>query len=198
MKFGNFRSGSVPRVRAGSLKSFVTPTRVTIPEPDPEVRMGEKIIQHMRPAFGVRELRYYCLTQYLDKNDDCVFEITIADGSEPVRIKLFHIDHHLNVFWYNKGTKIYFGKLGGHYNKSHEETGIYFTSTDFVFTEDELKNLSKLFAARKNFYDIEEELIVTIMDNYGRFAYHKELISSIKSQISKEAPDTPLIKSEEC
>ena len=184
MKFGNLRSGSVPRVRAGSLKGFVTPTRVTIPEPDPEVRMGEKIVRHTRPAFGLSDLKYYCLSQYLDKNDDCIFEITIADGPEPVRIKLFHIDHHLNVYWYNEGNKEYFGKLGGHYNKSHEETGIYFTSTDFVFTEDELKNLSKLFATRRNFYDIEEEFIVTIMDNYERFAKHKELSVSIAKQVS--------------
>jgi outer membrane usher protein FimD/PapC len=70
-----------------------------------------------------------------------------------------------------------------HYNKSHEETGIYFTSTDFVFTEDELKSLSELFATRKNFYDIEEEFIVTIMDNYERFAKHKELSASIAKQI---------------
>ena len=197
MKFGNLRSTTFPRVRAGSMRSFVTPARVAKPEPDPEVRMGEKVISHTRPAFGLSDLKYYCLSQYLDKNDDCIFEITIADGPEPVRIKLFHIDHHLNVYWYNNGSKEYFGKLGGHYDKAHNETGIYFTSTDFVFTEDELKSLSELFATRKNFYDIEEEFIVTIMDNYGRFVRHKELIDSISSQIPKEAPASPLSKMEE-
>lgn len=185
MKFGNLRSSTFPRVRAGAMKSFVTPPRK--PKPEPETRIAEKIVQHTRPAFGIAALKYNCLSQYLDENDNCIFEITLADGPEPVRIKLFHIDHHLNVYWYNEGNKEYFGKLGGHYNKSHEETGIYFTSTDFVFTEDELKNLSKLFATRRNFYDIEEEFIVTIMDNYERFVRHKELIDSISSQIPKEA-----------
>lgn len=190
MKFGNLRSSTFPRVRAGSMKSFVTPARKAKPDPDPEVRMGEKVISHTRPAFGLSDLKYYCLSQYLDKNDSCIFEITLADGPEPVRIKLFHIDHHLNVYWYNNGNKEYFGKLGGHYDKAHNETGIYFTSTDFVFTEDELKNLSALFAKCRNFYDIEEEFIVTIMDSYGRFAKHKELINSITSQISKENTTT--------
>lgn len=187
MKFGNLISSTFPRVRAGSMKSFVTPKRVATPEPDPEVCMGEKIIQHMRPAFGLNSLKYYCLSQYLDKNDDCIFKITIDDGPEPVRIKLFHIDHHLNVYWYNKDNKEYFGKLGGHYDKAQNETGIYFTSADFVFTEREIERLSRLFAQYKNFYDIEAEFIATIVDNYERFAKHKELISSINDQISKGA-----------
>lgn len=185
MKFGNLRSSTFPRVRAGAMKSFVTPPRK--PKPEPETRIGEKIVQHTRPAFGIAALKYYCLSQYLDENDNCIFEITLADGPEPVRIKLFHIDHHLNVYWYNNGNKEYFGKLGGHYDKAHNETGIYFTSSDFALTEDELKQLSALFAKCRNFYDIEEDFIVTIMDNYERFAKHKELINSIIAQIPKEA-----------
>ena len=183
MKFGNLRSGSVPRVRAGSMQGFVKPAPAPDDTPEPEVRLGEKYIRHSRPAFGLSELTYYCLAQYLDKNDDCIFELILADRPAPVRIRLFHIDHHLNVFWYDDETKVYFGKLGGHYDKAHNETGIYFTSSDFEFTEDELKHMSKLFAERKNFYDIEEDFIVTIMDNYTRFTKHKELSASIVKQI---------------
>ena len=183
MKFGKLRSGSIPRVRAGSMRGFVKPVSAQDDAPEPEVRLGEKYIKHSRPAFDLNELTYYCLAQYLDENDDCIFELILADRPAPVRIRLFHIDHHLNVYWYDGDLKVYFGKLGGHYSKECKETGIYFTSTDFMFTDDELKNLSKLFAERKNFYDIEEDFIVTIMDNYTRFTKHKELSTSIVKQI---------------
>lgn len=184
MKFGNLRSGSVPRVRAGSMRGFMKPPVATVDEsPKEPVRMGPKLIRHTGTLFDSEALGAVYIEQYMNEDDDAIFELVSMTAFGSLRINLFKIDHHLNMYYYDRLNTVYIGKLGGHYNKACDETGVYFTSSMFELTEDEQNAISAAFVKVKNFYDIEHILVQAIVNNYKRFTAHEALIASVLSQV---------------
>ena len=188
MKFGNLRSASAPTMRPASVRQFkklIVSAADKVPKE--AVRIGPKLVKHNGTLFDSEALGAVYIEQYMNEDDDAIFELVSMTALGSLRINLFKIDHHLNMYYYDRLETVYVGRLGGHYNKACDETGVYFTSSMFVLNEDKLKTISEAFVKIRNFYDIEHILVSFIVNNYKRFTAHKELITSVLSQIpSKE------------